>query len=89
MVSDAGESTSSSASEKHRSASALFLEAADLGPEERTAFLDSRCGDDAGLRAEVERLLPVQKQLLRAGPDNQRVIVGKIRGIARELGFSI
>jgi hypothetical protein len=38
---------------------------------------------------EVEGLLAVQKHLLRAGPDNQRIIVGKLRSIARELGISI
>jgi hypothetical protein len=38
---------------------------------------------------EVESLEAVQKQLLRFGPDNQRLVLGKIREIARELGFSI
>src|SRR5579872_635889 len=35
----------------------IFLEAADLRPPERAAYLDSACGDDAGLRLEVESLL--------------------------------
>jgi WD40 repeat protein len=35
----------------------LFHEAADLPPGERATFLDAACGDDAGLRAEVEKLL--------------------------------
>ena len=36
---------------------ALFDEAAELPPAERSAFLDSACAGDAGLRAEVESLL--------------------------------
>jgi len=35
----------------------IFLEAADLRPSERATYLDSACGDDAGLRLEVESLL--------------------------------
>ena len=35
----------------------LFLEALDRPPDARTAFLDQACGDDAGLRQEVESLL--------------------------------
>jgi tetratricopeptide (TPR) repeat protein len=35
----------------------LFYAAVDLPPEQRAAFLDEQCGDDAGLRAAVERLL--------------------------------
>jgi hypothetical protein len=38
---------------------------------------------------ELESLSPVQKQLLRTGPDNLRRIQGKIREIAAELGLSI
>ncbi len=38
---------------------------------------------------DVESLLAVQKHLLRAGPDNHRIILGKIRELARELGYSI
>ncbi len=40
---------------------------------------------DAG----VESLHLAQKQLLRTGPTNQRVILAKIREIAREIGISI
>jgi tetratricopeptide (TPR) repeat protein len=35
----------------------LFLSAADLAPEERASFLESACGEDQELRAEVESLL--------------------------------
>ena len=35
----------------------LFLQAADLDPDARCRFLDTACGDDPGLRAEVESLL--------------------------------
>jgi WD40 repeat protein/predicted Ser/Thr protein kinase len=36
---------------------ALFLQAVDLEPERRTAFLDEQCAGDAKLRASVEELL--------------------------------
>jgi WD40 repeat protein len=36
---------------------ALFNEAVELPPEQRAAFLDAACSQDAGLRAEVEGLL--------------------------------
>ncbi len=35
----------------------LFAAAADRPPQQRRAFLDQACGDDAELRAEVESLL--------------------------------
>ena len=35
----------------------LFLAALDLPPDERQPFVDSRCGDDAAMRAEVSSLL--------------------------------
>src|ERR1700677_2389049 len=34
----------------------LFVEAADMPPEERGAFLDTACGDDADLRRELDSL---------------------------------
>jgi hypothetical protein len=37
--------------------SELFHRAMGLAPEQRGAFLDQECGDDRGLRAEVESLL--------------------------------
>ncbi len=40
-----------------RRAEELFQIAADLPAEEHPAFLDEHCGDDAALRAELERLL--------------------------------
>lgn len=36
---------------------ALFGDALELSPEQRSGFLAKECGDDAGLRAEVESLL--------------------------------
>src|SRR4051812_25207997 len=36
---------------------ALFLQAADLDPQRRGAFLDEACAGDANLRAAVEELL--------------------------------
>jgi predicted Ser/Thr protein kinase len=46
---------------------ALFDQALDLPPEERSAFLDAACADDAALRAEVESLLACD-----AGPQDDR-----------------
>jgi non-specific serine/threonine protein kinase/serine/threonine-protein kinase len=41
-------------------AQALFADAMELRPDERARFLDERCGDDAGLRAEVESLIEAE-----------------------------
>ena len=38
-------------------AEAIFLALSDVDPADRAAFLDARCGDDAGLRREVEMLV--------------------------------
>ena len=38
-------------------AEAIFLAMADIAPQDRTAFLNERCGSDAALRGEVEALL--------------------------------
>lgn len=43
----------------------LFEDAVEMSAEERAEFLRSECGDDEGLRAEVERLLSAH----RADPD--------------------
>jgi len=43
--------------ERWRRISSLFDEAVKLPPEERAAFLESACGDDADLKTEVLRLL--------------------------------
>ena len=40
----------------------LFFEAADLPPEAQARFLDSACGDDAALRAELESLLAADRK---------------------------
>ena len=42
---------------QHQRAKDIFLQACDLGPERRAAFLESACGSDADLRATVERML--------------------------------
>ena len=41
----------------------LFREALDRGPEERRAFLAEACGEDTGLREEVEALLEAHSSL--------------------------
>ncbi len=43
--------------EKYIRVKDIFLEACDLPPDERSAFLDRECGGDDELRAEVESLL--------------------------------
>ena len=43
--------------ERWRAIDELFSQVLELEPEERRAFLDRACGDDAALRAEVEELL--------------------------------
>ncbi len=44
-------------SERHQRVKEIFLDVCDLAPSERGRVLDERCGGDAGLRAEVERML--------------------------------
>src|SRR3954471_14304091 len=46
-----------SAAERWREVEAVFLEARDQVPGERSAFLDRSCGSDEALRREVESLL--------------------------------
>ena len=41
----------------HERLSAIFLEACELSPADRRAFLDEACAGDLALRAEVESLL--------------------------------
>ena len=43
--------------DRHERASEIFAEASDLPPERRAEFLGRLCGEDQGLRAEVETLL--------------------------------
>ena len=43
--------------ERYRILEEIFHRACELDPEEREAFLESRCAADPSLRAEVERLL--------------------------------
>ncbi len=46
-----------SPAERHRRVKEIFFEAAGREGEERVAYLDSACGDDAELRADVDSLL--------------------------------
>ena len=43
--------------DRHRRASEIFLQVSNLPPDERAAYLDEACRDDAALRAYVEKLL--------------------------------
>ncbi len=47
--------------------SALFAEAHSVSPDQQTALLDRSCGDDANVRAEVERLLAADETSDRDG----------------------
>jgi serine/threonine protein kinase len=47
--------------------SALFSDVRAVPPDDRTALLDSHCGDDAGLRFEVEKLLASDEASERDG----------------------
>ena len=40
----------------------LFDEVVDLSPDERAAHMDKLCGDDAALRAELQRLLDADEK---------------------------
>src|SRR5687767_13602410 len=40
----------------------LFAQAVELAPDQRAAFLDAKCADDPGLRADVESLLAAQEK---------------------------
>jgi len=53
--------------ERARRAWAVFDRLADVPPEGREAVLRAECGDDAGLRAEVERLLALDARLTARG----------------------
>lgn len=46
----------------NRSIRAIFDEAAEMAGEERQAYLDQACGEDAALRAEVEELLRSEEE---------------------------
>ena len=47
----------------HRRLTEIFLAAADLPEQERSAFLDRACGDDSALRARVEAMLRGESDL--------------------------
>ena len=49
----------------------LFARAMELGSSERAAYLDQACGDDPGLRAQVESLLEAMEQAGHQGFFNQ------------------
>jgi serine/threonine-protein kinase len=51
-----------SSSDRWRLVEALFYEALDLKPEERSQFLDQKCAGDAELRKDVETLLASAEQ---------------------------
>ena len=55
-------------SHRSRSASSIFLEARGLAPEARGAFIESACGGDAALAAEVESLTEL---LALVAPDDR------------------
>ena len=50
--------------ERWRLLETLFHKASDLDPDHRSNFLDQACGDDAGLRSDVESLLRSADQTL-------------------------
>ena len=77
-------------SEQYKRAKKLFLAACDLEPERRAAFLDQECGDNGGLRAEVEELLAHDNEALRSSvvePDQTvRAAAPKGNGDPRQIG---
>ena len=48
-------------SRRHQRLTAVFLRASELPEEERRAYLEQACGDDADLRARVERMLQAEE----------------------------
>ncbi len=54
--------------ERHAHIKELFLAACRMPPKQRPDWLDERCGDDADLRAEVERLLDQHSDDLTIDP---------------------
>jgi len=77
--------------ERWRRLEELFHRAVDLGPAERDVLLDAECGSDAGLRAELERLVQRddgQSDLFsrtesRARPDLEDPMLGRTLGAYR------
>ncbi len=77
----------------HRRAKDIFLAALERSRDERVAFLDEACGDDAGLRQEVESLLAFHDEETGgaaepAAPPRDRfvpgdVVAGRYRMITR------
>src|SRR5947208_16238024 len=60
------------------SVKALFLQAADLDPQRRSAFLDETCSGDADLRAAIEELLHFDAKA-RSAPDFLHSPVADVR----------
>jgi hypothetical protein len=60
--------TTQSAREHYARVKSVFAEAAELGDEERSAYLDRMCAGDARLREDVELLLAAHTEL-RTDPD--------------------
>jgi serine/threonine protein kinase len=68
----------------------IFLEAADLPPEEQAAFLDQVCREDAALRREVQSLLDSDRKsgekITRAVEDEAQALFGLSPIIGTRLG---
>ena len=50
--------------ERHALIKEVFVAAVAVAPDERSAVLDQRCGDDLELRQEVERLIEIRRKLV-------------------------
>ena len=61
----------------------LFLAALERRPADRPAFLDSACGGDPALRAEVERLLRSDSQ---AGSFLEDAVLSGVNELSKEIG---
>jgi len=89
----------SDSEQRHEQVTKIFLDACELGPQERERFLDLACGGDSALRAEVESMLShdwnndlvsrLRQSFSTADLPEQRLERGTLIGpykILRELG---